>query len=181
MLVRKKSLGSFVALSLVTVGECLSFGIGNEAGKAPISQLTRNDFLRTLTIGSGSIFGLFVGIDNANAAVLQSKGCALGVGDGCDDIAAGNELIRKLQERSAANREVYIKEALDAYNMKNYPDFFQSIGQVLVKMPDGSFKTFSEEEFSNLKAAGKITLEKPMAMGGKVSDLTQKPILVMKE
>jgi len=178
---------SVTLLLTLTYVQGLSFGSGTnnnnkKSEKASTLQLSRNGFLRAVTIGSGSVLGLlFAGVDGANADVLQSKGCALGVGEGCDDIAGGNELIRKLQGQSAAKKEVYIKEALDAYNMKNYPDFFQTIGQVLVKMPDGGFNTFSEDEFSKLKAAGKITTEKPMAMGGKVADLTQKPIFVMRE
>lgn len=31
--------------------------------------------------------------------------CASGVGDACDELSEGNELIRSLQEKSAANRE----------------------------------------------------------------------------
>ena len=38
-------------------------------------------------------------------AVLSSKYCASGVGEGCSDLSEGNELIRKLQEQSATNRE----------------------------------------------------------------------------
>jgi len=136
-----------------------------------------------LSIAQGSLFGTVfsVGTCNANAAVLQSGGCALGVGDGCDDVSDGNEFIKELQQRSALKREEYTKEALDAYNMKNYPDFFKSIGKVLVKMPDGTFQAFSDQEFESLKKENKIVLEIPRAMGGKVQDLTQKPILVMRE
>jgi hypothetical protein len=43
------------------------------------------------------------------AAVLSSKYCASGVGEGCEDLAAGNALIKKLQEKSAANREEYAR------------------------------------------------------------------------
>ena len=38
-------------------------------------------------------------------AVLSSKYCASGTGEGCADLSEGNELIRRLQEKSAANRE----------------------------------------------------------------------------
>ena len=34
-----------------------------------------------------------------------SKYCAFGEGDGCEELAEGNELIRQLQARSAANKE----------------------------------------------------------------------------
>lgn len=39
------------------------------------------------------------------AAVLGSKYCASGVGEGCEDLSEGNELIKSLQEKSAANKE----------------------------------------------------------------------------
>lgn len=38
-------------------------------------------------------------------ALLSSKYCASGVGEGCTDLADGNDLIRSLQEKSATNRE----------------------------------------------------------------------------
>lgn len=34
-----------------------------------------------------------------------SQYCASGVGEGCADLSEGNDLIRSLQEKSAANRE----------------------------------------------------------------------------
>lgn len=36
-----------------------------------------------------------------------SQYCTMGVGDDCENLAEGNELIKSLQARSAANREVY--------------------------------------------------------------------------
>ena len=38
-------------------------------------------------------------------AVISSKYCASGVGEGCTDLSEGNDLIRSLQEKSATNRE----------------------------------------------------------------------------
>ena len=114
-------------------------------------------------------------------AVLSSKYCASGVGEGCNDLAEGNEFIKSLQEKSAANREANAREALNAFYMKNYPDFFASTGKTLVKKPDGTFAVFSEEEFLQLKEQNKIGLEILKAKGGKYQDLTQKPILVLKE
>jgi hypothetical protein len=37
--------------------------------------------------------------------VLSSKYCAYGAGKDCDDLSEGNELIRQLQAKSAANKE----------------------------------------------------------------------------
>jgi hypothetical protein len=41
----------------------------------------------------------------ANAAVLSSKYCAYGSGEDCEDLAEGNEFIRQLQAKSAANKD----------------------------------------------------------------------------
>lgn len=38
-------------------------------------------------------------------AVLSSKYCASGTGDGCADLAEGNEFIKSLQQKSAANKD----------------------------------------------------------------------------
>lgn len=74
---------------------------------------------------------------------------------------------------------LFPQEARDAYFVKNYPDWFASIGKAMVKKSDGTFFTVTEQELLDLKAANKIKLEYPKAMGGKVTDLTQKPILVL--
>jgi len=65
--------------------------------------------------------------------------------------------------------------------MKNYPDFFATVGQTLVKKSDGTFVTMADSEFNKLRKAGKIKVEIPKAMGGRVTDLTQKPIAVLVE
>lgn len=41
----------------------------------------------------------------APTAVLSSQYCASGVGAGCEELSEGNELIKSLQAKSAANRE----------------------------------------------------------------------------
>ena len=120
-------------------------------------------------------------LDSANA-VLSSPPCAGGVGQGCEERSEGNEFIKSLQEKSAENRAANAREGLNAYNMKNYPDYFQSIGKNLVKKSDGSgFLVVTDAELDQLKKDNKIGLEKPKAKGGKYADVTQKPILVLKE
>lgn len=48
----------------------------------------------------------FIGVLTQPAeAVLRSKGCYQGEGEGCSEFAEGNELIRSLQERSLANKD----------------------------------------------------------------------------
>jgi hypothetical protein len=113
-------------------------------------------------------------------AVISSKPCAMGVGEGCDDLAGGNEFIRSLQEKSASNKDAIQQEARNAYYMKNYPDWFQSVGKTMVKKADGSFMVVSDEELAYLKRANKLEVEIAKAKGG-MNDLTQRPILVLKE
>lgn len=117
------------------------------------------------------------------SAVLSSKYCAGGVGEGCEDRAEGNEYIKRLQEKSAANREANAKEALLAYQMKNYPDFFASLNppRYLVKKPDGTFEVFTDAELAELKKAGKIGVEIAQYRKAGGRDVTQKRILVLKE
>jgi hypothetical protein len=65
--------------------------------------------------------------------------------------------------------------------MKNYPDFFASLGKTMVKKPDGTFMLVSDAELAQLKKENKIGVEVPKTMGGKFTDLTQKPIITLKE
>jgi hypothetical protein len=65
--------------------------------------------------------------------------------------------------------------------MKNYPDVFAVDGKTMLKKQDGSFMLVSNEEMMVLRRENKIGVESVKAMGGKVADLTQKPILVLKE
>lgn len=65
--------------------------------------------------------------------------------------------------------------------MKNYPDYFASTGKTLVKKTDGSFVTISDAEVEQLKIDNKLTYEIPSTKGGKFTDVTQRPIWVMKE
>ncbi|KAL3894673.1 MAG: hypothetical protein SGARI_007666, partial [Bacillariaceae sp.] len=90
-------------------------------------------------------------------------------------------LILELQKKSAANKEATQQDAKNAFYMKNYPDWFSAVGKSMVKKPDGTFMVVSDAELAELKAQGKIGVEKATAMGGKVADVTQKPILVLKE
>ncbi|GKY98792.1 hypothetical protein MPSEU_000835400 [Mayamaea pseudoterrestris] len=120
-------------------------------------------------------------IANSVLPASASQYCASGIGDGCNDLAEGNDFIKTLQEKSAANKDKYTKEALNAYYMKNYPDFFASSGKKLVRKPDGSFILLDEAEIDRLSRANKLSTEMPRALKGRVTDLTQKPILVLKE
>jgi hypothetical protein len=114
--------------------------------------------------------------------VIRSKGCYQGAGDGCTELSEDNPLILQLQQQSSKNRERNEKEALYAYYMKNYPDFFNSIGQVMIKKAsDDTFLLVTPQEAERLKGLGKLTYEIPKTRGGTIVDYTQKPILVLKE
>lgn len=120
--------------------------------------------------------------DPANADVIRSPGkCANGEGEGCDSLAEDNDLIRSLQKKSSENREENQREALNAYYMKNYPDVFAVSDKRMVKKMDGSFALFSAEEVKELAQEGKIKIEYPTSKGGRIADLTQKPVLVLNE
>lgn len=43
-----------------------------------------------------------------------------GEGAQCDELAGGNELIKKLQAKSALTKDKYVKETLDRYNEHNF-------------------------------------------------------------
>lgn len=131
------------------------------------------------TVAAATI-GAFLGPESAQA-VISSKYCAYGTGDGCEDLAEGNEYIKQLQARSAANKETIQQEARNAYYMKNYPDWFATVGKTMVKKPDGSFLLVDDGELQKLKDQNKIGLEYAKTMGGRVMDVTQKPILTLKE
>ena len=51
----------------------------------------------------------------------------------------------------------------------------------MVKKSDGTFMIVDQRELTQLKRDNKIGVEIPKAMGGKVNDLTQKPVLVLKD
>jgi hypothetical protein len=69
--------------------------------------------------------------------------------------------------------------------MKNFPDYFASMGKVLVKKisANGSslYVLLDDDELNQLKKSGKIQVEIAKAMGGRVIDFTSKPRLVWRE
>jgi hypothetical protein len=112
MMMRAASCLSFLLLGTIqqSCGYTLS---ANNSGKS------RRDLLAHMIVSwSSSTVSIAVaaGMMPANAddattttAVLSSKYCASGVGEGCNDLSEGNDLIRSLQEKSAMNREKYAR------------------------------------------------------------------------
>lgn len=145
------------------------------------SPTTRRDALLQAAAGLGFL-AVAAAPPSANADVLRSPGkCANGEGDGCDALSEDNDLIRSLQKKSSDNREANQRESLNAYYMKNYPDVFAVSGKKMVKKADGSFALYSAEEVAELTNEGRVTIEYPRSKGGRIVDLTQKPVLVLKE
>jgi hypothetical protein len=72
------------------------------------------------------------------------------------------------------------QEARDAYYNKNYPDWFASVGKVMIKKSDGSYLVVSDGEAAALQKAGRLTYQSVTTKGGGI-DYTQKPILTLKE
>jgi len=152
---------------------------------ANVAGLERRDLLHSsvAAVFGASCLSFPERSDAEPISVLRSKGCYRGEGEACDDLAGDNEFIRSLQRKSAENREMNDREALNAYNMKNFPEFFASLNppKYLVKQPDGTFGVYTDDELSELKKSGRIKVENPKAKGGKFADLTQKPIMVLVE
>jgi len=145
-------------------------------------SVDRRQFTQSLLSGSVSMATMATMIVPESAqAIISSKYCAYGTGEGCDDLAEGNEYIKQLQAKSALNKEAIQQETRNAYYMKNYPDFFASVGRTMVKKPDGTFLLVDDAELQKLKDENKIGLEYAKTMGGRVMDVTQKPILTLKE
>ena len=156
--------------------------LGVDYSRRDLFQRAASAFAGTSIALTGSITPSAQALSEPPLSVLRSGACARGVGDACEDLAGDNEFIKNLQKKSQENAAKYDREALEAYNMKNFPDFMASMNppKFLVKQPDGTFGVYTEEELAPLKAAGKIKLEQPMAKGGKYRDLTLKPFMVLK-
>jgi hypothetical protein len=61
--------------------------------------------------------------------------------------------------------------------MKNYPDFFQSVGKTLVQKANEGYILVDDNELDQLRLSHKIVMRPmPTAMGGRVLDVTQKPV-----
>jgi hypothetical protein len=57
--------------------------------------------------------------------------------------------------------------------------FFAPVGKSLVKKPDDSFIIVSDSKLDQLKKEGRLTTEIYKTKGGKYTDVTQKPIIVL--
>ena len=173
MLVMNRALWLLALSALAHPAMC--FGICGD-GNLNANAGSRREVLRktasaivgstTFLVGAGAAAPALAKEEKATA-VLRSAGCARGSGEACTDLAEGNEFILNLQRKSQENAAQADADALAAYNNKNFPDFLASLNppKYLVKQPDGKFVVYDDREISQLKAAGKIRLEKPLAKG----------------
>lgn len=167
---------------------CLGFATAYSPNAKPSAQQRqqhetaslerRGFFAQTIVMATAVAFAA----PKTAGAVISSKYCAFGEGNDCEDLAEGNAYILELQRKSAANRKANEESAKNAFYAKNYPDWFAAVGKTMVqKESDGTFILLDDAELNKLRAQGKITVKIPSAMGGRVTDVTQKPTLVLKD
>lgn len=65
--------------------------------------------------------------------------CVKGEGSGCEANASESPLVRKLLEKSRANRERNDQETLEKYWKQGYGDYFAYGNKKLVKNRDGTW------------------------------------------
>jgi hypothetical protein len=65
--------------------------------------------------------------------------------------------------------------------MKNYVDYFATLNQVMIQKKDGTFFLVSNQEYDTLLRQNQLRFVQPTTRGGKMIDMTQKPIVVLKE
>lgn len=76
--------------------------------KSPMTTtFTRRRLLWNGVLGTLTSSGVVMSKSDVANALISSKYCASGKGEGCNDLAEGNEFIRSLQEKSAAKAETY--------------------------------------------------------------------------
>ena len=157
---------------------------------APNTVKRRGFFAKTIYTAATAMFTVATTIttpcevaDATGTEVLSSKFCAYGEGNDCDDLAEGNPYILELQRKSAANKKNNVESAKNAFYAKNYPGWFEAVGETMIqKESDGTFIVVDDTELAKLKAENKISvLQTPKTMGGRIVDVTQKPMLVLKE
>lgn len=90
------------AVSLLLIGQ-----VAPALSYQPQQFVERREAFGRVLAGSAAAFFLASSLpaNSAAAAVLRSKGCYQGEGEACAEFSADNDLIKSLQEKSAANRE----------------------------------------------------------------------------
>lgn len=127
---------------------------GDEDG---LFQIEGSSDRRALLERTAMIFtlGIFSRTPDSHAAVLTVP----------EDLSEGNELIRELQARSAANKEKYKKEAqrADKLSTKQFKSQYDRPKFVGVRKADGTVKMVSPEELETLLGTGRVREETGVA------------------
>ena len=114
MMMRAASCLSFLLLGTIqqSCGYTLSANNAGKSRRDVLAHMMVSWSSSTVSIAAVAAGGMMpANADDAatTTAVLSSKYCASGVGEGCNDLSEGNDLIRSLQEKSAMNREKYAR------------------------------------------------------------------------
>jgi hypothetical protein len=179
------------ALLLLVVPALIGFVSAYSPTTTTTSTTTRRNFftktLATVTTAATTaavVTTVVTPFDEAHAidGVISSKYCAYGQGGDCEDLAEGNTYIQELQRKSAANKDVNVRDAENAFYAKNYPGWFETVGKTMIrKESDGTFIIVDDVELAKLKAQNLIGTVQPRTLGGRVVDMTQKPTLILRE
>jgi hypothetical protein len=84
---------------------CLSLCQDSRAYNNRNVVVNRRDWIAQGVAGGFAGAAAVIATPEQANAVISSKLCAYGEGEGCDDLAEGNEYIKQLQAKSAANKE----------------------------------------------------------------------------
>jgi hypothetical protein len=86
---------------------------------------SRRDWMNGLVAGAATGAVALLSNPQPAKAIISSKYCAYGTGDGCEDLVEGNEYIRQLQAKSAVNKESIILVRSCLYRV--VPFFFSAL------------------------------------------------------
>jgi len=92
----------FVVTLVLLLHRCRCYNNSNQPPPPP--PPTRRQFLPG-AMTAAAFLNAFASTPFPAMGVLSSKYCASGIGDGCQDLSEGNDFIKSLQEKSAANKE----------------------------------------------------------------------------
>lgn len=93
------------------------------------------------------------------SGVGSEERCENGEGEACERLADGNPLILELQQRSRDNKEKRERELFDkTVRQLGYSDFFDTLDQNLVRLPNGNYTVLGPSEYAAARKAGKIKI-----------------------
>lgn len=113
--------------------------------------------------------------DPEASANLKRPGCRMGFGRDCEKLANSSAFILDLQRQSREVKDAALAEQYDTLQIQmDMPTYFETVDKNFVKLPNGSFALFTNEEYAALKKSGRITsmgldyLDDPSKFSGKL-------------